>query len=99
MRSHQRLLQGIMARLGLDYFACGRFVVAIIFAAITSAAAQAQSETFIIAGQVSFHSGRPAARVMVKLNTRAGQVREAFTNDQGRFEFTDVQVCVFTRGE
>jgi tetratricopeptide (TPR) repeat protein len=33
---------------------------------------------------------------MVKLNTRAGQVREAFTNDQGRFEFTDVQGGVFS---
>jgi tetratricopeptide (TPR) repeat protein len=71
-------------------------MMALIIGAITSATAQAQSETFTISGQVSFFSGRPAARMLVKLNTRAGMVREAFTNDQGRFEFTEIHGGVFT---
>jgi len=44
-----------------------------------------------IQGRVSLSDGRPAARVLVRLTTRGGVPREAFTNDQGRFEFTSME--------
>jgi len=42
---------------------------------------------FTITGQVSLPNGRPASGVLVKLVTRGGVPREAFTTDSGRFEF------------
>ena len=44
-----------------------------------------------IQGRVSLSDGRPAPRVLVRLTTRGGVPREAFTNDQGRFEFTSME--------
>jgi len=44
-----------------------------------------------IQGQVSLSNGRPAGVVVVKLTTRGGVPRETFTNDQGRFEFDDME--------
>lgn len=44
-----------------------------------------------IQGRVSLANGRPAARALVKLTTRGGVPREAFTNDQGWFEFTAME--------
>ncbi len=42
---------------------------------------------FTISGQVTFPDGRPATQALVKLITRTGVPRQAFTNDQGKFEF------------
>src|SRR5215472_3944517 len=42
---------------------------------------------FTITGQVSLPNGMPASGVVVRLVTRAGIPREAFTTDAGRFEF------------
>ena len=44
-----------------------------------------------IQGQVSLSNGRPAGVVRVRLTTRGGVPRETFTNDQGRFEFPDME--------
>src|SRR5262245_53108638 len=57
-----------------------------------SARAQVSSPTkpprlFTITGQVSLPNGRPASGVIVRLVTRGGVPREAFTTDSGRFEF------------
>ena len=70
--------------------------MALILAGITAATGQAQGDTFLITGQVTFFNGRPAARVIVTLATRTGMSRQAFTNDQGRFEFTDIGGGGFT---
>lgn len=96
MRGQLGLLQSSIPGLGLGRSAFRRFMMALILGGITSTTGQAQSDSFTISGQVSFFNGRPAARVIVKLNTRAGMAREAFTNDQGRFEFTDIHGGVFT---
>jgi len=44
-----------------------------------------------IQGQVSLSSGQPAGVVLVRLTTRGGVPRETFTNDQGRYEFVDME--------
>ena len=67
----------------------------LILASISSTCA-AQSAGFMIGGQVTFPNGSPAQRVLVTLSTRAGLSRQTFTNDQGRFEFTDIPGGVFT---
>jgi len=95
MRRDQELPQTKVSRLGLVSYVLKRLMLPLVVASITSVTAQAQ-EGFTISGQVSFPNGRPAARVLVKLNTRAGMVRDAFTNDQGRFEFLDIHSGVFT---
>lgn len=43
-----------------------------------------------IEGQVSLPDDRPATHVRVKLSTPSGITRETLTNDNGRYEFTEV---------
>ena len=97
MRGHEGPLPGIVSS---SLGSCGspsrRIVMILVLGVLTSAIGRAQSDIFTIGGQVSFFNGRPAARVIVKLNHRSGMVREAFTNDQGRFEFPDIHGGVFT---
>jgi tetratricopeptide (TPR) repeat protein len=45
---------------------------------------------FIIEGQVSLPDDSPAARVRVRLSSPSGISREAITNDNGRYAFTEV---------
>jgi len=49
-----------------------------------------QNLLFTVTGQVSFSNGKPVGRAVVRLTTRGGASFEKITNDQGRFEFTDV---------
>jgi Tfp pilus assembly protein PilF len=79
------------------YSPCWKFLMPLFLGGIAWANGQAQlpqrplvNSTFIVSGQVSLSNGKPAGRALVKLITRGGAVFQTLTNDQGRFEFTDV---------
>lgn len=48
------------------------------------------NRTFNISGQVALTDGRPAGRVRVRISSRTGISREILTNEDGRFEFTEM---------
>lgn len=84
-----------------------RFVVKFIFIlslfSIVCLNAQAQDgrtppkpiRYFTISGQVTLPNGHPASGVVVRLSTRAGVPREAFTTDAGRFEFPGMEAGIY----
>lgn len=84
---------------GRWYFAASVLMLALFVVGLASASGQDHTAAIpsrpgtmvTIQGQASLSSGRPAARAVVKLITRGGVPREAFTNDQGRFEFPLVE--------
>jgi tetratricopeptide (TPR) repeat protein len=46
---------------------------------------------FTIQGQVYLPEGRPATRVLVTIAVRGGAPRQIYTNEQGRFEFPNME--------
>lgn len=55
------------------------------------------TKIFTVQGQVSLPEGKPAAgSVVVTLTTRGGAVRQAYTNDLGRFEFEGMEEGTYT---
>lgn len=55
------------------------------------------TKIFTVQGQVSLPEGSPAAgSVVVTLTTRGGAVRQAYTNDLGRFEFEGMEEGTYT---
>lgn len=55
------------------------------------------AKIFTVQGQVSLPEGEPAtASVVVTLTTRGGAVRQAYTNDLGRFEFEGMEEGTYT---
>jgi tetratricopeptide (TPR) repeat protein len=91
------------ARSDFCYAVAKRLIMALVLAGIAWANGQAQQapkekpvRLFTIYGQVSLPDGRPAVRARVKLLTRAGVPREAFTNDQGRVEFTGMEAGLYS---
>ena len=81
------------------FFATGILLLALCLGGLANASAQdrnvavpSRPGTFVtIQGRVSLPDGRPAARALVKLTTRGGVPRQTFTNDQGRFEFNQME--------
>ncbi|HEV3469473.1 MAG TPA: tetratricopeptide repeat protein [Pyrinomonadaceae bacterium] len=51
---------------------------------------------FTVGGQVSLPDDRPAARVRVRITGRGAINRETVTNDNGRYEFTELPAGVYT---
>jgi tetratricopeptide (TPR) repeat protein len=51
---------------------------------------------FNVGGQVSLPNDRPAARVRVRITGRGDINRETVTNDNGRYEFTDLPAGVYS---
>ncbi|HYN84506.1 MAG TPA: tetratricopeptide repeat protein [Pyrinomonadaceae bacterium] len=92
--SFRRLHQAIGAASGFA------LASALLCAAHTDARAQVQRTElvrhFTVGGQVWLPDDRPAARVRVRLMGRAGINRETVTNDNGRYEFTDLPGGVYT---
>jgi Tfp pilus assembly protein PilF len=84
---------------GRWYLAASVLMLALLVAGVTSANGQQHTSAVpsrpgtmvTIQGQASLASGRPAVRAVVKLITRGGVPREAFTDDHGRFEFPLVE--------
>jgi Tfp pilus assembly protein PilF len=81
------------------FFAAGNLMLALCLGGLVSANGQdpnvpvpSRPGTVVtIQGRVSLSNGRPAAGVLVKLTTRGGVPRQTFTNDQGRYEFNQME--------
>jgi tetratricopeptide (TPR) repeat protein len=55
------------------------------------------TKIYTVQGQVSLPEGTPAAgSIVVTLTTRGGAVRQAYTNDLGRFEFEGMEEGTYT---
>lgn len=76
-----------------------KFLLALLLGAIAFLNAEGQqslprpkpNRLFTIQGQVSLPEGRPAARVLVTIMVRGGSPRQAYTTEQGRFEFPNME--------
>lgn len=86
---------------GLNSPGCAprNFFLALLLGAIAFVSAAGQqapprpkpNRLFTIQGQVSLPEGRPAARVLVTIMVRGGSPRQAYTSEQGRFEFPNME--------
>jgi Tfp pilus assembly protein PilF len=80
-----------------------RFLASLLFLFLVSFSVWGQNgpvpikppRIFTVSGQVTFPDGKPASGVIVKLTTRTGVPREAFTTDSGRFEFSGMEGGIY----
>ena len=101
--SVRQLRQALRAASRLPLFpAVSSFAISAVLLCVCQAEVGAQGPRmelirhFTVGGQVSLPDDRPAARVRVRITGRGAIDRETVTNDNGRYEFTELPAGLYS---